>query len=117
MGQNKEPNATSPNVISKQSHSMPQLNTTLQPSTPKIIPSAVQTGNTNVRVNSANTIQINPNTSENSEIPAVITNEMKQSHPVPTMPISVIIKGLIEFLSKENVQPLWNYEDITAKGK
>lgn len=28
-----------------------------------------------------------------------------------------VIKGLISFLSQESTQPLWNYEDITAKGK
>lgn len=28
-----------------------------------------------------------------------------------------VIKGLISFLSQESAQPLWNYEDITAKGE
>lgn len=28
-----------------------------------------------------------------------------------------VIKGLISFLSHESTQPLWNYEDITAKGE
>lgn len=35
--------------------------------------------------------------------------------PGPTMPIAHVIKSLIHFLSQESVQPLWNYEDITAK--
>lgn len=33
-----------------------------------------------------------------------------------TMQTSNVIKGLIYFLSQESSQPLWNYEDITAKG-
>lgn len=32
-----------------------------------------------------------------------------------TMEISQVIKDLINFLSQESCQPLWNYEDITAK--
>lgn len=95
---------------------MPQLYTTIQPSSPKNNPSITQAANTNIRITSGNTIEVNPNTSENSEIPAVVTNETTQSQPRLMTPITVIIKGLIEFLSKENIQPLWNYEDITAKG-
>lgn len=32
------------------------------------------------------------------------------------MPISHVIKSLIRFLSLDSSQPLWNYEDITARG-
>lgn len=35
--------------------------------------------------------------------------------PGPMMPIAHVIKSLINFLSQETAQPLWNYEDITAK--
>ncbi|KAL5290083.1 FRY family protein [Megaselia abdita] len=111
--QNQEQKTIS--VISKQSQSMPQLYTTLQSSPPKIISQTSQTTTPNIRPTSGNTIQINPNTSENCEIPTVVTNETKQLQPGPLMPISLIIKGLIKFLSNESVQPLWNYEDITAK--
>lgn len=34
-----------------------------------------------------------------------------------TMLTPHVIKGLISFLSQESTQPLWNYEDITAKGE
>lgn len=37
--------------------------------------------------------------------------------PGPAMSVSHVVKGLIRFLSQETSQPLWNYEDITAKGK
>lgn len=33
-----------------------------------------------------------------------------------TMQTANVIKGLIYFLSQGSTQPLWNYEDITAKG-
>lgn len=35
--------------------------------------------------------------------------------PGPNMPIQDVIKSLIDFLAKRRNQPLWNYEDITAK--
>lgn len=95
---------------------MPQLYTTLQTSPPKVISNVHQVTQTNVKPVSGNTIQINPNTSENSEIPSIVMNEVKPTQPGILMPVSHIIKGLVEFLSSESVSPLWNYEDITAKG-
>jgi Cell morphogenesis central region len=50
---------------------------------------------------------------ENVEIPTIITEENCQ--PGHAMTISHVIKSLIMFLTQENSQPLWNYEDITAK--
>ena len=50
-----------------------------------------------------------------SKIPTIVTDEHTPPLPGPTMPISHVIKSLIKFLTQENSQPLWNYEDITAK--
>lgn len=50
---------------------------------------------------------------ENVEIPTIITEESCQ--PGHAMTTSHVIKSLIMFLTQENSQPLWNYEDITAK--
>lgn len=52
---------------------------------------------------------------ENVEIPTIVTEENIPPQPGPTMTISHVIKSLIMFLTQENSQPLWNYEDITAK--
>ncbi|XP_058987599.1 protein furry isoform X7 [Musca domestica] len=61
-------------------------------------------------------VQINPNTTENSEVPLIITaDENAPPQPGPTMPIMHVIKSLLKFLAQESSQPLWNYEDITAK--
>ncbi|XP_067645046.1 protein furry isoform X3 [Eurosta solidaginis] len=60
-------------------------------------------------------LQINPNTSENSEVPLIITDENTPPQPGPTMLISHVIKSLLKFLAQDACQPLWNYEDITAK--
>ncbi|XP_017475529.1 PREDICTED: protein furry-like isoform X1 [Rhagoletis zephyria] len=60
-------------------------------------------------------LQINPNTSENSEVPLIITDENAPPQPGPTMLISHVIKSLLQFLARDTCQPLWNYEDITAK--
>lgn len=63
-------------------------------------------------------VQINPNTTENSEVPLIITaDENAPPQPGPSMPIMHVIKSLLKFLAQETCQPLWNYEDITAKGK
>ncbi|KAE8748600.1 furry [Frankliniella occidentalis] len=35
--------------------------------------------------------------------------------PGPNMPIQDVIKSLVDFLASRQNQPLWNYEDITAK--
>ncbi|XP_037930850.1 protein furry isoform X3 [Teleopsis dalmanni] len=60
-------------------------------------------------------LQINPNTSENSEVPLIITDENVPPQPGPTMLIAHVIKSIIKFLAQDTCQPLWNYEDITAK--
>lgn len=58
---------------------------------------------------------------ENVEIPTIVTTttttteENLTPQPGPTMQISHVIKSLVMFLTQENSQPLWNYEDITAK--
>lgn len=66
---------------------------------------------------STGVVPLNPNTSENSEVPLIVTEENAPPQPGPTMQISHVIKSLIQFLSQEMTQPLWNYEDITAKGE
>lgn len=53
---------------------------------------------------------------EINEVPLIVTEENAAPQPGPAMPISHVIKSLIRFLSQESAQPLWNYEDITAKG-
>lgn len=45
----------------------------------------------------------------------IVTEENAAPLPGPTMPTAHVIKSLIRFLSQETGQPLWNYEDITAK--
>lgn len=57
----------------------------------------------------------NFNLTEQTEIPKIITEENAPPQPGPSMPITHVIKSLINFLSQESSQPLWNYEDITAK--
>lgn len=52
---------------------------------------------------------------ENVEIPTIITEDSPTPQPGQTMTISHVIKSLIMFLTQESSQPLWNYEDITAK--
>lgn len=52
---------------------------------------------------------------ENVEIPTIVTEDNSPPQPGPTMTISHVIKSLIMYLTQENSQPLWNYEDITAK--
>lgn len=52
---------------------------------------------------------------ENVEIPTIVTDENSQPQPGTTVTISHVIKSLILFLCQETSQPLWNYEDITAK--
>lgn len=46
---------------------------------------------------------------------APANNSADESSNGATMHTSQVIKGLIHFLSQESSQPLWNYEDITAK--
>lgn len=52
---------------------------------------------------------------KNVEIPTIVTEDNSPPQPGPTMTISHVIKSLIMYLTQENSQPLWNYEDITAK--
>lgn len=52
---------------------------------------------------------------ENVEIPTIVTEDNSPPQPGQTMTISHVIKSLIMFLTQESSQPLWNYEDITAK--
>lgn len=49
---------------------------------------------------------------------SLTVNDELNSTPVPgpAMTLSHVVKGLIRFLSQETTHPLWNYEDITAKG-
>uniref|UniRef100_A0A182YPI0 Protein furry n=1 Tax=Anopheles stephensi TaxID=30069 RepID=A0A182YPI0_ANOST len=54
---------------------------------------------------------------ETPAVPMIVTEENAPPQPGPTMPTAHVIKSLIKFLSNESSQqqPLWNYEDITAK--
>ncbi|XP_049295872.1 protein furry isoform X4 [Anopheles funestus] len=54
---------------------------------------------------------------ETPTVPMIVTEENAPPQPGPTMPTAHVIKSLIKFLSNESSQqqPLWNYEDITAK--
>lgn len=55
---------------------------------------------------------------DNYEVPLVLPPEDDSvPQPGPSMSISHVIKSLIRFLAdyNNNGQPLWNYEDITAK--
>ncbi|GAB0086169.1 protein furry [Sergentomyia squamirostris] len=52
---------------------------------------------------------------ENYEVPLIVTEENAPPQPGPSMPTAHVIKSLIQFLSHVAGQPLWNYEDITAK--
>ncbi|XP_047109734.1 protein furry [Schistocerca piceifrons] len=51
--------------------------------------------------------------------PVIVTPEDATAwtgpQPGPNMPIQDVIKSLIEFIASRHNQPLWNYEDITAK--
>ncbi|XP_064544555.1 protein furry isoform X5 [Drosophila montana] len=60
-------------------------------------------------------LQINPNNTENSEVPLIHADEHAPPQPGPSMPIAHVIKSLLKFLAHDTCQPLWNYEDITAK--
>lgn len=50
-----------------------------------------------------------------TQIPSIITEENSPPQPGPTMATAHVIKSLIRFLAQNSSQPLWNYEDITAK--
>ncbi|XP_046735470.1 protein furry [Diprion similis] len=52
-------------------------------------------------------------------VPVIVTPEDSANwtgpQPGPNMPIQDVIKSLINFLAARTNQPLWNYEDMTAK--
>lgn len=82
---------------------------------------AVRTPITLAPTTSASTgsVNVNPVTGEVnviSEVPRIVTDPNAPPQPDPKMAIEHVIKSLIAFLSQESSQPLWNYEDITAKG-
>ncbi|XP_055531189.1 protein furry isoform X3 [Wyeomyia smithii] len=52
---------------------------------------------------------------EETPVPTIVTEENAPPLPGPMMPTAHVIKSLIRFLSQDSAQPLWNYEDITAK--
>ncbi|XP_055625091.1 protein furry isoform X2 [Toxorhynchites rutilus septentrionalis] len=52
---------------------------------------------------------------EETPVPTIIAEENAPPQPGPTMPTAHVIKSLVKFLSQDSAQPLWNYEDITAK--
>ncbi|XP_058457794.1 protein furry isoform X3 [Malaya genurostris] len=52
---------------------------------------------------------------EETPVPTIVTEENAPPQPGPLMPTAHVIKSLIRFLSQDSAQPLWNYEDITAK--
>lgn len=101
-------NLQQPPPINQQSPSSSTTTTVTQQQQP-------QQQQTQTIVNTGN-LQINPNTTENSEVPLIIADENAPPQPGPTMPIAHVIKSLLKFLAQESYQPLWNYEDITAKG-
>lgn len=58
-----------------------------------------------------------PGQSNDSQSATPINASTEDTATHQTMQTANVIKGLIYFLSQESSQPLWNYEDITAKGK
>lgn len=58
-------------------------------------------------------------TASNAVPPVIVTpedtNNWTGPQPGPNMPIQDVIKSLINFLASRTNQPLWNYEDMTAK--
>lgn len=84
---------------------------------PAILPTLLL-GDTNiasVMSDSSTDSSMETENNENVEIPATVAEENVPPQPGPLMPISHVIKSIIMFLTQENTQPLWNYEDITAK--
>lgn len=58
----------------------------------------------------------NLNNKDNNSSACGNNSNVNHDNNANTIVTSYIIKGLISFLSQESSQPLWNYEDITAKG-
>ncbi|XP_034942121.1 protein furry isoform X2 [Chelonus insularis] len=60
-----------------------------------------------------------PSSGSNGPPPVIVTPEDVANwtgpQPGPNMPIQDVIKSLIHFLASKINQPLWNYEDMTAK--
>jgi hypothetical protein len=80
---------------------------------PAILPTLQGLHNTSGGTNDSTKSSLEDENVENVEIPTIVTEESLP--PQQSMTISDVIKSLIMFLSQENPQPLWNYEDITAK--
>lgn len=84
------------------------------PAVQSVLMGQAHVGNSGVIQESSKTSLEDDNV-ENVEIPAIVTDDNTSPQSGPTMTISHVIKSLIMFLSQETSQPLWNYEDITAK--
>ena len=84
---------------------------------PAVPPVLLGQSQTNLGSNDeTNTENENTENVENVEIPTIVTEENPIPQTGPLMDISHVIKSLVMFLTQENLtQPLWNYEDITAK--
>ncbi|XP_070490077.1 protein furry isoform X3 [Chironomus tepperi] len=84
---------------------------------PTVVPVMLGQSQTNLGANDeTNTENENAENVENVEIPTIVTEENPIPQTGPLMDISHVIKSLVMFLTQENLtQPLWNYEDITAK--
>lgn len=80
---------------------------------PAVLPSLQGLANISGSTNDSTKSSLEDENVENVEIPTIVTEESLP--PQQSMTISDVIKSLIMFLSQENPQPLWNYEDITAK--
>lgn len=69
----------------------------------------IQTANANATPNaSSTTAEINAESTN-------IQSSPEETSTGTTMQTTQVIKDLIGFMSQESTQPLWNYEDITAK--
>lgn len=86
---------------------------------PALLP--ILLGTANINVENTATLPENetsPKQTEDTSGPNMQQTSSEENslpQPGPTMEISHVIKSLIKFLSQESAQPLWNYEDITAK--
>lgn len=62
------------------------------------------------------TAMTTPSASETSDATVKPINDETTTTNGQTIQATQVIKSLIYFLSQESSQPMWNYEDITAKG-
>lgn len=80
----------------------------------------LQAGNTAPNNATTTTIAITTTTatthSQSNDSQTETPINVNDTTTLQTMQTTNVIKGLIYFLSQESTQPLWNYEDITAKG-